>query len=153
MSSHHRLPQPSSFSPDRAGVEIAESAEFSWTSSGAERGEPRIQSAFKAGEGLQTKHRSSCPPLYPRIATSRPCAWASRCSQSCSSPLWSEKTQQPGGTWAAHSAMAFPAFSEAGSQALLCTTFQRAAGPQSWWSHPFSILSRVVKVLAKPSSP
>lgn len=40
------------------GVETAESAEFFWTCSQVERGEPRLQGAFKAEEKLQTKQRS-----------------------------------------------------------------------------------------------
>lgn len=58
-----------------------------------------------------------------------------------------------GETRAAYAQMAFIALSERGSQAVLDTSFQRAAGQQNWCSHPFSILSRAVKVLAKPSSP
>ena len=61
MSSHHRSPRLSSSSPDMAGVETAESAEFFWTCSQVKRGEPRLQGAFKAGEKLQTKHWSCCP--------------------------------------------------------------------------------------------
>lgn len=48
-------------------------------------------------------------------------AWSIRCSQSCGSLLWSEKTKQPGGTGTAHIIKLFPSFSDVESRAPLST--------------------------------